>query len=147
MQTLDSSHIRYDGVSHSTDCLTICQYNTDLNDVLEALLTFVDTCELIIPTCYTDTGNNNTVSIIESPTLQNILQSLLYQTCSGQVKVSSTDACMGWLQGKITSTDDSIAINPNIDADGCQTLDLSVNISPTNIVQDYSYTSVSQATN
>lgn len=126
MQTLDSSHIRYDGVSHSTDCLTICQYNTDLNDVLEALLTFVDTCELTIPTCFTSDAVVP-VSVISSPTLNNILQALLNQSCAGQVRVSSDDLCLGQLIEKISSDDGSVAISYPIDGNGCQSIDLSVN--------------------
>lgn len=132
MQTLDSSHIRYDGVSHSSDCLTICQYNTDLNDVLEALLTFVDTCELEIPTCFSLADNK----------LQTILQGLLDKSCECNVKVSSADNCCGYLADKLISSDGSVSFGYT--KTNCQQIDLSVNTGTidTTIVDTCDFTSV-----
>lgn len=128
---LQSSHIIYDGLTHNTDCLSVCQYNTDLNSVLEDILDFVDTCGLTIPTCFTDDAVVP-VSVIDTPTLNNVLQALLNQACAGQVRVSSQDLCLGQLIDKISSEDGSVAISYPIDGNGCQSLDLSVTPSSAN---------------
>lgn len=122
---LNSSHIIYDGQTHNTDCFAICQYSTDLNSILEDILDYIDTCSLTIPVCFTDEAVVPT-SVIESPTLTNILQALLDQACTGQIRVSSDDLCLGQLIEKISSEDGSVVITYPIDPNGCQSIDLSV---------------------
>lgn len=112
---LQSSHIIYDGLTHNTDCLSVCQYNTDLNTVLEDILNYVDTCSLTIPTCY-DLADNK---------LLTILQAVLDQSCECTVKVSEGDLCCGYLQDKLISSDGSVIFEYT--KTSCQQIDLSVN--------------------
>lgn len=127
---LQSSHIIYDGLSHNTDCLAFCNNNADLNEILEGIMDFVDTCELTIPSCFTS-ATHNAGAIIADNTLTSILQGLLTQSCLGWVKVSALDPCWDVLGSKFSSDDGSVLITYPFDAGGCQFIDLSV--TPTSV--------------
>lgn len=120
---LQSSHIIYDGLTHNTDCLSVCQYNTDLNSVLEDILNYVDTCSLTIPTCF-DLADNK---------LLTILQAVLDKSCECSVKVSEDDNCCGYLEDKLISSDGSISFGYT--KTNCQQIDLSANINQDSIVK------------
>lgn len=133
---LYTSNVYYNGKTYN-DCFAFCKYETELNDIIQFLLDeSAAVCNLAIPTCITVTSN----------TTSNILQALLTKACEAKVRVSTTDPCLGWLKDKFTSTDGSITFLYPIVA-GCQTIDLSVNVTApsidTNIVLDSSFTSSS----
>lgn len=69
-------------------------------------------------------------TICKGTSLTDIIKDITDVVCeinqSGTCKINSSDLCLGYLEDKITSTDESITIDVQTDADGCKTLDLSV---------------------